>query len=71
MFKRPVVKGQEESAVGDLRMVVGAGGGRVALAERLRGGVEVASPTDWGILRSGISWEDLRVSYAMGSMAGA
>lgn len=38
--------------------------------ERLRGGVEVATPTDWGIFRSGISWEGVRVSYALGSMDG-
>ncbi len=38
--------------------------------ERLRGGVEVASPTGWGIFRSGLSWEDVRVSYAMGPMDG-
>jgi hypothetical protein len=39
--------------------------------ERLRGRVEVASPTDWGVFRSGLSWEDVRVSYAMGPMDGA
>jgi hypothetical protein len=38
--------------------------------ERLRSGVEAAHPTSWGVLRSGISWEDVRVSYAVTSMDG-